>query len=157
MPRFRIAWPRCSAMSCTSAGVFVCASTRGDGCFPIRLDSRDTRPPSSSVLMASGSGPADATTLASGAPIIDRSVQLPDHDAADVVRVDDGLGVRRVLHADHQQLRQLVPRRHLGQHSRACTARRLRGAWQRAVQRSVGRTVGRRSGGLFGGGRAGQQ
>ena len=72
-----MAWPRWNAMPRTSSGVMVCASTRGDGWLPIMPASRDTRPPSSSTLTASGSGLAEAAMSASGAPIIDRSVQLP--------------------------------------------------------------------------------
>ena len=76
-PRPRMAWPRWNAMPRTSSGVIVCASTRGDGWLPIRSARRDTRPPSSSTLTASGNGFAEAAMSASGAPIIDRSVQLP--------------------------------------------------------------------------------
>ena len=72
-----MAWPRWNAMPRTSSGLLVCASTRGDGWLPIRPARRDTRPPSSSTLTASGSGLADAAMSANGAPIIDRSVQLP--------------------------------------------------------------------------------
>ncbi len=72
-----MAWPRWNATPRTWSGVMVWASTRGDGCSPIRAARRDTRPPSSSTLTASGSGLAAAAMSASGAPIIDRSVQLP--------------------------------------------------------------------------------
>ena len=62
----------------TSSGVWLAASTRGDGWLPISPASRDTRPPSSSTLTASGSGPADAAMSASDpSESIDRSVQLP--------------------------------------------------------------------------------
>ena len=62
----------------TSSGVWLAASTRGDGWLPISPASRDTRPPSSSTLTASGSGPAEAAMLVSEpSESIDRSVQLP--------------------------------------------------------------------------------
>ena len=44
---------------------------------PINDLNRDTRPPSSSTLTASGSGPAAPAMSASGPLKIDRSVQLP--------------------------------------------------------------------------------
>src|SRR5262249_29243503 len=51
--------------------------TRGDGADPSSDLSRDTRPPSSSTLTASGSGPALPAMSASGPWKSDRSVQLP--------------------------------------------------------------------------------
>ena len=157
MPRFRMAWPRCSAMSCTSAGDLVCASTRGDGWAPIRLDSRETRPPSSSTLTASGSGPADAAMSASGAPHHRQVGPAADHDAADVVGVDDRAGVGGVGDPDHQQLRELVPRRHPGQQRRVPHRRRAAGGGAAAMRPCAGERVGgrgwrsRRCGGLLGG------
>ena len=77
-PSARIWRPRSSAMPYTSSGVLVWASTRGDDWLPIRPASRDTRPPSSSTLTASGSGPAEPAMSASEpSDSIDRSVQLP--------------------------------------------------------------------------------
>ena len=62
----------------TSSGVWLAASTRGDGWLPISPASRDTRPPSSSTLTASGSGPADAAmSVSDPSESIDKSVQLP--------------------------------------------------------------------------------
>ena len=64
-------------------------------CTPMRLFSRETRPPSSSVLTASGSGPAD------GGDLLERIAQhrqvgpAADHDAADVVAWPRPRGRRR--------------------------------------------------------------
>ena len=78
MPMARIWRPRSAAIWRTSSGLLVRASTRGEGWEPIRLDSRDTRPPSSSTLTANGSGPAPAAISDSEpSDSIDRSVQLP--------------------------------------------------------------------------------
>ena len=140
MPRLLIAWPRCSAMPYTSSGVWVWASTRGDGWLPISAASRDTRPPSSSTLTASGSGPAEAA-MSVERPVGEHRQVGPaaDHDAADVMVVDDGAGVVGAGHPDHQQLRQLVAGRHAGQQRRPVAARRRTGSSGPAAPAGAGR------------------
>ena len=82
---------------------------RGDGCSPMMGASRDTRPPSSSTLTASGSGPVEAAIVGQGAVLQHRQVgPAADHDAADVVVGRDGAGVLGAGHADHQELCELV-------------------------------------------------
>ena len=61
----------------TSSGVWPAANTRAEGWLPIRSASRETRPPSSSTLTASGSGPVAAMPAMVPSESIDRSVQLP--------------------------------------------------------------------------------
>ncbi len=113
----------------TSSGVWLAASTRGDGWLPISSASRDTRPPSSSTLTASGSGPADAGDVGQRSVGQHRQVRpAADEDAADVVVVDDRPRVGGAGDPDHQQLRQLVAGRHAGQQRRPVTARRRHGA-----------------------------
>ena len=95
-------------------GGVVCASTRADGAVPISLDSRDTRPPSSSTLTASGS--AGAGDIRPAAVRQHRQVgPAADEDAADVL-VATTAWASSPLHPDHQQLRQLVAGRHRGEH-----------------------------------------
>jgi hypothetical protein len=57
--------------------VCVWARTRADGAGPISEDSRATRPPSSSTLIATGSAVLALKVLTMPFDNIDRSVQLP--------------------------------------------------------------------------------
>ena len=115
-------------MSCTSCGEWVAASTLGDGWVPMRLDRRCTRPPSSSTLTASGSGPpAFESSGKVPSDNIDRSVQLP-------MKMPPTWWSTTTLRASAapvtptiSELRQLVPQRHGGKQVLTVTASRQRG------------------------------
>ena len=111
----------CKRDAYTSSGVSRRASTRGDGCTPISDDSRDTRPPSSSTPTASGSvrgGRWSAHRLTEHRQV----GPAADEDAADVIVGHHRAGVSGAGHTDHQQLRQLVARRHARQAARLPSA-----------------------------------
>ena len=80
-------------MSYTSSAVWVWASTRGDGWRPISPASRDTRPPSSSTLTATGSGPAARRCPPASLGEHRQVGPAADEDAADVLVCDDRSGV----------------------------------------------------------------
>src|SRR5277367_6078089 len=70
-------WPCSRANLYTASGDSDCARTRAGGADPISADNRCTRPPSSSTLTASPSGPAEcAMAVTSPSFSIDSSVQL---------------------------------------------------------------------------------
>ena len=114
---------------------WVWASSLADGADPISDFNRDTRPPSSSTLTASGSGPALPSMSASG-PSNERQVgPAADEDPADVVTIDDGPGIVGVLYAHHQQLSQLVAGRQRRRHGRRVSTYRWCGSGHRLAHR----------------------
>ena len=74
---------------------------------------------------------------ASGAPHHRQVGPAADHDAADVVVVDDGAGVGRPGDPDHQQLRQLVAGRHRREQRVTAGGRSRLGGGQRPIRRGV--------------------
>ncbi len=77
MPRPRIWLAAVQRELIDLVGRLVCASTRADGAGPMSDASRSTRPPSSSTLTASGSGPGVGVVGQRAVGQHRRSVQLP--------------------------------------------------------------------------------
>ena len=148
-----MAWPRWNAMPRTWSGVMVCASTRGDGWLADQVG--QARHPAALLVDTD----RKRQRVRRGGDVGQRVAHhrqvgpAADHDAADVLVVDDGAGVVDAGDPDHQQLRQLVADRHRRQHVTA-------GRWDGAAGSGCPARCSTGCGdciGLLGGGRARQQ